>query len=60
MTRDKLPPYNIRGGKQKNTERLTDLGLPGPSSGQGQSLGKTGPEPGLGARVGIVADSDEP
>lgn len=39
---------------------LSALGLPGPSSGQGQSLGKTGPEPGLGARVGIVTDSDEP
>lgn len=36
------------------------LGLPGSPSGQGQSLGKAGPEPGLGARVCIVAYSDEP
>lgn len=54
------PRYNVRGGKQKNTDRLTYLGLPGSPSGQGQSFGKAGPEPGLGARVGIVAYSDEP
>lgn len=60
MNGPQAQPYNVRGGKQKNTDRLTHLGLPGSSSGQGQSLGKAGPEPGLGARVGIVADSDEP
>lgn len=36
------------------------LGLPGSPSGQRQSLGKAGPEPGLGAGVCIVAYSDEP
>lgn len=59
MSGPQIPSYNVRGGKQKSKDRLTDLGLPGPSSGQGQSLGKAGPEPGLGAWVGIVADSDE-
>lgn len=54
------PHYSVKGGKRKNTDRLTYLGFPGSSSGQGQSLGKAGPEPGLGARVGIVAYSDEP
>lgn len=60
VNRPQAPPYNVRGDKQKNTDRLTYLGLPGSPSGQGQSLGKAGPEPGLGARVCIVAYSDEP
>lgn len=36
----------------------THLGSQG-CSGKGQSLGKASPEPGLGAGVGVVADSDE-
>ena len=51
----RLPLRQEEAGAEAHTPRG-----PGQSSGQGQGLGKAGPEPGLGARVGVVADSDEP